>query len=348
MKKIGIVTIISMNLGNRLQNYALQKSIEKLGYECKTIPTDNDTNYLIKIIIKKILKSLVPRFRNVSWDQFNKGINWERDKSAKLTEKDLTSYHKFVAGSDQIWNPLFEMNSGREFLDFANKKQKTAYAASIGLTYLPEKYMKQYKEWLKDFQFISMRENEGARIIKQLIGRDVPVVLDPTMLLSREEWSQVAEKSRFKPHKKYIAKYVLGIKNVDYDRYVLDRAKELNADIIDISDYNEKNHDSLGPHEFIYLIKNAECIYTDSFHGTVFSIIFHKSFIVFDRLEQQGYGAMSSRLNTLLQKFALLDYRVYSIEDLKNERQAIDYSRVDIILEAERKTSIHYLETTLI
>lgn len=344
MKKIGIVTIISMNLGNRLQNYALQEKIEKLGYECKTIPAGNKTNYKTKIMIKSLLKPFVKKFANVSWDRFDECIIWDDNWDLNIAP---AGYYKFVAGSDQIWNPLFEINSGREFLNFAEPKQKTAYAASIGLDQLPESVKEQYTAYLRDFQHISMREAEGAEIVKELIGKSVPVVLDPTMLLSFHEWKEVADKSSFKPAGKYIAKYILGIKNEQYDQFIESKAKELDVKLIDIGEYNKTHNNALGPAEFLYLTANSECFYTDSFHGTVFSILFHKDFTVFERPVEEGYGAMTSRLNTLLNAFNVSERRVHCVEELLTEKQDIDYARIENILAFKREASIAYLEEAL-
>lgn len=344
MKKVGIVTIISMNLGNRLQNYALQNSIEKIGYECKTIPNGNNTNYRLKVVIKSMLKPFSDRFANISWDHFDSNITWDGkwDRNTSPTE-----YYKFVAGSDQIWNPLFEINSGREFLDFARPEQKIAYAASIGLDQLPEDVKAQYTDYLIDFQHISMREEEGAEIVKGLVGKTVPVVLDPTMLLTGEQWKQMADKSSYKPKGKYIAKYILGIKNEQYDQFIENRAKELGIELIDIGKFNKTHNNALGPAEFLYLIANSEGFFTDSFHGTLFSILFEKEFIVFERPVEEGYGSMTSRLNTLLNMFGLTERRVHSAEELFTEKQDIDYARISKILLNKRDLSMAYLEEAL-
>lgn len=344
MKRIGIVTIVSMNLGNRLQNYALQQSIEKMGYLCKTIPNGNKTNYETKIVIKKLLKPFVKRFANVSWDYFDKNIKWD-----DMWEIDASpaEYYKFVAGSDQIWNPLFEINSGREFLDFASTEQKTAYAASIGLDRLPDAVKAQYTDYLLDFQHISMREAEGAEIVRRLIGKRVPVVLDPTMLLTAEEWRKISETSSIRPKNKFIAKYILGNKNEQYDDYIENEAKELGVEVIDIGEYNKTHHNAWGPAEFLHLLAQSECFYTDSFHGTVFSILFHKRFIVFERPVEEGYGSMTSRLNTLLSAFDLCERRVHSVDELITEKPEIDYEKIENILALKREASITYLADAL-
>lgn len=336
MKKVAIVTIISRNYGNRLQNYALQEVLKKDGVCVETIPLKPKSVFerKVKFLVKKVLSKFVKKYKkDVRWDYFDSKIKWSNYTSE--SEKVCDVYDYFIAGSDQIWNPTFDFNSEREFLTFANNKQKIAYAASIGLEELPSEYEKIYRRNILLFKMVSVRENAAADIIVQL-GCERPfVVLDPTMLLSLEEWKQLMRKSKIRLKKKYVVKYFLGIKNVGFDQYINQYAKSRGAEVIDIIDYDN----IVGPIEFLNLIYYSEAVFTDSFHGTVFSVLFHKPFIVFERPYEEGYGKMSSRLDTLLNTFCLKEQRVFSVEECIKKKPEWDYECVDLILQERKKMS---------
>ena len=349
MKKVGIVTIISQNNGNRLQNYALQEVIKRFDCSSYTIPivSYEGKQSLLKITIKQYLALFFKRYQFVFWDMFNQRINWNKHAVKDMSLDEIQSFDYFIAGSDQIWNPLFNINSDREFLVFAEKKQRIAYAASIGLSNLPEEYKSRYNRNLNGIPFISVREKEAAEIVKNLIGREVQVVLDPTMLLTTKEWDKVINYSRLKINKKYVLKYILGDFSEECNAYIEKQVKENNLEIIDIETYSNKNGIKLGPCEFLYLIKNSRMVFTDSFHATIFSILFHKQFVVFNRAEEEGYGEMSSRLNTLLNMFNLEENKIKGDDREILFDNSIDYSSIDIILESKRKESYSYLEKIL-
>lgn len=351
-KSIGIVTIISHNLGNRLQNYALQEYLVSKNYDVKTIP-DKSYNLIkkelkrLKFIIQLTLSQFIKKYKSVSWKCFDRKINWEdysvKDNSEVLIEK----YDYFIAGSDQIWNPLFNFNRNKMFLTFAKKEQKVAYAASIGISELPKEWEEFYAKNIKEFTSISVREDDAAEIIKNLIGRSVKVLIDPTMLLTKEKWEEVAKDSKVNIDYKYVVKYFLGPRNDKYDKYIENRAKEIGAKVLDVTEYNKENNDVIGPAEFVYLIANSNGVFTDSFHGTVFSLLFEKPFIVFDRAVEKETGNMSSRLNTLLNKFDIKGQRIVDVSQLDNIHPEVDYKKINKILQKERKIAEEYLEEVL-
>lgn len=348
-KSVAIVTIISYNIGNRLQNYALQNYLLSKGFEVKTIPI-NSQNLIekrLKYVIKLLLSFIIPKYKSVSWQTFDNKIRWEKYPISNNSEALVKKYDYFIAGSDQIWNPLFKFNTDREFLTFAHPNQRIAYAASIGISELPKECETHYAEMLKGFSSLSVREDDAAKIIKKLTNRSSQVVLDPTMLLTREEWKEVSKSSRVHIKYKYVVKYILGIRNSKYDEYIEKKAKELGAKVIDITEYNKQHEAIIGPIEFIYLIANSEKVFTDSFHGTIFSLLFEKSFIVFDRKPQKGTGNMSSRLDTLLSKFDIQEQRIVDDLQLVKVPPKVDYKKVNDILQKERKIAEEYLREAL-
>lgn len=346
---IGIVTIISHNIGNRLQNYALQEYLLSKNYEVKTIPMSSQSliKRELKFIIKLALSSFTKKCKSVSWLCFDRKIKWENYSVKNNSEFLVKKYDYFIAGSDQIWNPLFEFDMNRMFLTFARKEQRIAYAASIGISELPKECEAFYAKNIKEFTSLSVREDDAAKIIKKLNGRSAKVLIDPTMLISREKWEEVTKSSRINIKYKYVVKYFLGVRNNKYDEYIENRAKEIGAKVLDITKYNKENNDVIGPAEFVYLIANSNGVFTDSFHGTVFSLLFEKPFVVFDRPPEKGTGNMSSRLDTLLNKFHIKGQRIVDDSELGNIQPEVDYKKIGEILQKERKIAEDYLKEAL-
>jgi len=339
--KVGIITIIGNNYGNRLQNWALQEVLKRYFRKVVTIPYYKEpiTKQKIKYCIEKIKK--VFHLKNKledPWYSFYFKICWESNSIHELKPE---KYDYFVAGSDQIWNPLFDYNSEREFLTFADKGQKIAYAASIGLSELPVECFEKYRYFLYDFINISVRETEASNIVFQLINRKVPVVLDPVFLLDQIEWYKLSQKSKTIIKKPYIFKYFLGKVNDEIEEYIQNLSIEQNLQIVDIMDMLSTN----GPIEFISLIQNASLIVTNSFHCTAFSIIFEKDFITFNRQKTKGTGEMSSRITTLLEKFELKSRFVNGNFDKK--LRPINWDQVKTILIRERARSLKFIEESI-
>ena len=347
MKKVAIVTIISMNYGNRLQNYALQTVLDSKGFKCETIPIRRDMlkKIILKIFLKTFLSLFISKYKNVCWDKFNLRISWSR---YILNSHDINNqYNYFVAGSDQIWNPMFKFNSDREFLSFVCDEKKISYAASFGIEELPKEYVDLYRERLKKFRSISVREYSAAAIIKELGMPKPMVVLDPTMLLSADQWLKIAKKMNYFSEKRYVVKYFLGKQDNNIDEIIKKKALEFNASVIDISSNNYLNQCKVGPAEFISLFYYSKAVFTDSFHGSVFSIIFHKPFWVFDRPYEEGAGTMTSRLDTLLDTFELKKQRINNLNLCKNKSMEWDYSKVENIISKKRTESLDFLDKAM-
>lgn len=339
-KKIGIITIIGNNYGNRLQNWALQETIKKYGFCVKTIPIYNEP--IIKQKIKYTIQSIIPYAKSKNgWEDFYFLINWESKSCRNLN---VEKYKYFIAGSDQIWNPHFDYNTDREFLAFANIKQRIAYAASIGINALPEELEKKYKDMLSKIPYISVRENSAADIIYNLCKREVPVVLDPVFLVSKDKWKTLIKKSflNSKERKPYIFKYFLSKINNDTDKFIKQLAEEKGCEIVDILEY----YDVYGPLEFLYLIKNAQFIVTDSFHCTAFSVIFQKEFVTITRNSDSNTGDMSDRLKTLLSKLKIKD-RYLNNKNICFSYKTIDWDKVNEILDKEREYATLYIEDAM-
>ena len=205
-------------------------------------------------------------------------------------------------------------------------------SASIGLSETND--MPQvYKEWLDGISYLSVREDDAAKIIKELTNKNAHVFLDPTMILPKSKWEQIADNSNTELPEKYALTYFLGIKDRKYDKYISKQVLKKDLKLIELLNGEDLNYFALDPSQVVDAIRKSDVVYTDSFHGAVFSILFHKQFVVFQRQEEGK--SMNSRLKTLLEKFGL-ENRVFfeGNEDVLN--QSIDYSNVDEIIRLEQ------------
>lgn len=350
MKKIGIVTIVGPlgNYGNQLQNYALQQTLSKLGLYSETIQDIRFCKNPLSIFT--YYKAIIHSFTRYKYKPLNhkKPLNfffWHKKyiknapiliKSIEDEKKLLNYFDGFVVGSDQIWGPLCPWDSSElAFLDFAPQELRVAYSPSFGSSEIPDKRKDEYKSYLSGFKALSVREYKGAEIIKNLIGIEVPVLIDPTMLLTTDEYDKIATSG---PQRKYIFLYMLGDLIEQYRDYINIISKENDWEIIDIM----KNPQFAGsnPSDFIGLIRDSQMVITDSFHGTVFSLLYHKPLILFNR---KGTFDMYSRLETLWKKF-----EIQSVENNDISQININWDKFEQILQKERQVSINFLKDNLL
>ena len=371
MGKIAIITLNGyFNYGNRLQNFALQEVLKSMKFEVETIVYINNSQKPRKPFIKRIINILKKgpikiiyivchRFidkvnhnpnRYIHRTRCFKVFTLENIKETDYTISDKKlpdnlsgKYDYFVVGSDQVWNPSYNEGSSFFFLSFAEKHKRIAYAPSFGVSEIKPEFIEKYKEWLTGMHRISVREEDGAKIIKDLTGRDAPVLVDPTMLLTREKWLTIAKEARNKPKKNYLLTFFLGGQPNQYRKQIKNCIRDNNLDVINLGDYYEKNTYMSGPGEFIDYINSCSLVFTDSFHGTVFAILFEKPFIVFKR---PGSMNMYSRINTLLDKFELNSRKIENISSKENILN-MDFSSIPTILEVERKKAMDYLKEVL-
>lgn len=355
MKKVGIVTISDYtNYGNRLQNYALYKYLKNYNLDVETIQNiDGFYNDNKKLIFKQKIKDFIKRFlifkisfrRYLAFANFNKNIKF----SAIMIDKDHISsdlnkyYDYFVVGSDQVWNPTFGRMSDIDLLNFASSEKRISYAASIAVDKIPKEDEARAKEAFNKFKKISVREDKGKEIVENLTGRkDVEVLVDPTLLLDSLEWEKLEKKPK-KLKNKYIFTYFLGDVSKERKKEIENFALKNECELIDILDCNSKYYDC-GPSEFLYLINHAFLVCTDSFHASVFSLIFNKPFVVYNR-EQKNCVNMNSRIETLLNKFDIMQ-RKYNGK-LSNDILKYDYSNAYKKLKEERVKTEKFIKDAL-
>lgn len=377
MKTIGIITYHhSYNYGTILQAYATQLLVEKKGYKTEFIDYQQKNQqskwdvlllrirripvYLSKIgkyavihKVKKNQKMWMEQFDCFYTQYFQLGKKQYTDITELMDNP--PQYDGYLVGSDQTWNPNVSNNTDAFYLSFvASSKKKGSYAPSIAVPYLTSSQEERFKHLLHDFQFLSCREKQGTKMLQNLLKKEVTNVLDPTLMIKKDEWlSMVKTKTSREP---YILIYFLG-DNAEHREFVeeLSRFTGLRIVCIPISylEIKNKNYEQIwaNPIQFIELINGAEIICTDSFHGTMFSINFNKDFFSFCKMNDNNKLSENSRLHDALEMFGLSNRLITSTNKMlylqgKKSLQ-IDYNRVNDILERERHHSNNYLSKML-
>ncbi|WP_308009580.1 polysaccharide pyruvyl transferase family protein [uncultured Fusobacterium sp.] len=352
--KIGILTFhwaSNRNFGASLQSYACMKMIEKKDTNVKIIDFNPEKFNIIRKLIARIGGYGFRKYNN----KFLKLTNKIRTKKEleKLNEK----FDVFIVGSDQVWRvKWWNLEKGMHyFFDFLSEnKKKIAYAASFGIDHWEgdEKLTEKIKPLIKNFNHISVREESGINICKKIFEIDnVVCVLDPTLMIDRKDYQPILDDWKDRNHlkKKYIAHMLL-----DDAKQLRKGSKEIAAYLkADINYIKGKTFKVLGRavtfynkvSQWLTYLKDAELVITDSFHCTVFSLIFHKKFIV---IANSNRGI--ARLETLLNKVGLEDRFFTNIAEVLRSGildKEIDYEEVDKKLEVHRKYSIDFLKKAL-
>lgn len=366
MNKVGIVTLNGyFNYGNRLQNYALQEVLKSYENEVETIwieeekPNSNNLGLIRKAM--GVIKRPTNIIRKINNIRYLDKLNLERELRFKvfsekyikessynitenhLPDKYLDRYNYFITGSDQVWNPYFTNASPLYFLTFAPTNKRIAYSPSFGISDIPREHVEDYKKWLSDMSFLSVREEAGASIIKRLTGREAPVLADPTLLLNKDDWLSIAEPAADKPNDDFILTYFLGEISKDTQKLINRYRKEYNLKVINLANPKYRDFYLTDPSEFLDYINTAKLFVTDSFHGAVFSILFETPFVVTDRKGQ--LPSMNSRITTLLSTFGLEHRHVNKVN--KNELMNLGFAHIQPILNEERAKAFEYLNTAL-
>lgn len=355
MSKIAIVTLYDdINIGNKLQNYAVQIFFEKFGMKCETLrhwemAYDKRNWKKIKLILIRILgypressrmlrleKKRKKRFKAFSDAYLKLG---PVVKMKHLPENLSEVYDYFVTGSDQVWHNWTGKRTEIDyfFLQFAKEHQRLTIAASFGKNEIEKEFLEDYDRGIKGIPIITCREQQGASLIKEIFEREVEVLLDPTMLIDEIYWYEIEKKPKIKVPEKYILIYALGNKSKEVQQFIEQVALENDMEIVDIYNKNIPELYMTAPDEFLYFIHHAHLVVTDSFHASVFSILFHTDFVVFDRMTK-SMGNMSSRLDTLLNVFGLSDRKFGLIE--KKMLFQTDFSDVNETLKKERRRAV--------
>lgn len=381
MKKIGLaVCYDTKNFGSQLQVLATVKAIERMGYETEiirykkkltpafllqTIPRLGNRAFLEAKIAGRQKQKKIRKYpsiqkkveiRNKRFDEFVKKYftnlsepynGWEN-----LVKKSAGAYDVFLCGSDQLWLPH---NLGSHFytLEFAPEgKPKIAYATSFGVKEIPRSQRRSTARYLNRFQALSTREIAGSRIIQGLTRRKAEVVCDPTLLFGADEWRKMVP-DREVLNEPYIFCYFLGTE-ASHRREAEKLREETGLLLVTCPFLDHFTEDDLrfgdiqifdmDAEDFLNLIRHAEYILTDSFHGSIFSILNHKKFLVFNRFSEDK-NSRNSRIDSLCLLLGV-DSRRFA-GNVEEVLFSIDYQKVEKKLEKLREKSLYYLEQAL-
>lgn len=344
--KIGIITFTyGQNYGNKLQNYAMLKILrDDLGHEAYTLQNyDLTTKGGILNAVKQQVKYVfnlkgerIRRSKQKKFDAFsNNYLNYYSVPLKPDRVGELQDFDAFVCGSDQIWNPYYNKDMDLFTAGFAKKAKRVSYAASIGLNELSENKKDAYRKWIGGMDYIGIREVQGAKIVADLTGRQAKIQIDPTMLVDRLDWEAFASKPNKRIPKHYIVTYFIRGINDTAERELKKLSKKTGLPVIYMNNLTVEEWYDLDPKEFVWMIKNAEYVLADSFHATVFAIIFHRPFHCFERIQNELDNEQSSRLKTLLGYFGLEECASNSVVDWNK----ISFENTDHILQKLRRDS---------
>ena len=388
MKKVGIVSCyFQHNYGSMLQALATQMALDKLGYENETIDISGFNGEIKKakmlyfakasltsdillsklgmatnVLRRKLSKGAYKEnsiIRNKKFDDFYKEhfrLSEKYTSKADLSNKCKEKYSAVLVGSDQLWLPG---NSAGDYytLNFVPKEVNTiAYATSFGQSVLPSDSAKKATVFLKKIRHIGVREESGQKLVKELAERSVPVVCDPTLLFTGDEWMSI-QKEEAKINEPYILCYFLG-NNPPHREFAKRLKEKTGCKIIALTHLDEYVKSDEGyadytpydvdPADFLNIIRNAQYVCTDSFHCSLFSMLYKKEFFTFKRYARKTKSSTNSRLDTLFNLAGVKGRVLNGDEDIqKCLDMNIDYEKVHKNLEKIREESYQYLITAL-
>lgn len=350
MKKIAIITLFgNTNYGNRLQNYAVQTIFENKGFKVDTLDFYLSKSRRVKSVLKNGL-TLLSGKPNAKRDRllkdFNKKYIHVRSVSApggEMPSSLKNEYDFFAVGSDQVWNPEIRKNQ-RDimFLEFANPEQRIAVSPSIGVSRIDDIYVDDLRRRLNGFTHLSCREKAGTQEIERITGRTCQHLLDPTLVLSAEDWRKAAVSEKRPIDKPYALLFFLGQIRPEIREKITAFCLEKNLEMKTMEG-NRFNFSPVSPMGFVNLIDNAQIVFTDSFHGTAFSLNLETPFYAFNRVGSSNVNTKTtSRIKSLLDLF-----------DLENRLNAsdfncsCDFSTVQIRLVEKRVEFMEFLDLSV-
>lgn len=371
-KRVGIVTLhTAINYGVYLQAYAMQKKVEDFGYDAEIIHytkrIENVSSSSRKSKIKRVLMHPIKTKKIIDNKIMKSGSNFaERSfafskfasKNFNLTrlcnniddaEETAKKYDACVCGSDQIWNPVHTDCNPYYFLQFVPAEKRIAYAPSIACEEIPEKYLKDFKKYVSSFSSISVREFSGAELVEKITGRKCENTVDPTLLYDKDFWNGFAFEERL-VKEPYIFCYFLG--GTEIHKKSIERIEKETGKKVVLSPFNfEINKLKTGEKfyadikEFLTLVRDADFVLTDSFHGVAFSVNFRKSFAAVKRTDTDS--GKHTRINDFLSKIGLAK-RIITSENINSFNfSEINYEESEKVLQEWITSSEEYFRKSL-
>ncbi|MDR1730367.1 MAG: polysaccharide pyruvyl transferase family protein [Prevotellaceae bacterium] len=370
MKTVGIITMHKvLNYGSVLQAHATQQALEKLGVSCEII------DYIFpNKFHKKTTKTTIAHLRHFASELYTgfaqirkqKYFNAFYREHLNLSKQTYNSpaeiftaspiYDVYMVGSDQTWYVHDEEGDKVFFLSFAPKgAKKISYASSFGPVSTENKRLQELKNELNEFSALSVRERNGQKVIADLIQKKADICLDPTLLLNKEEWGKLAQKSTLKIKKAYVLVYILKYAYNPYPFVVnfIKKVREktgLHIVLLSFEKFQELEtkditylHDGVSPCDFLSLFQNASLIVTNSFHGTAFALNFERLFfsIINDKMSSDD------RMFSLLQEVDAENQAIKCNSEISDISLEMDYEAVSKKLQEKRDSSIEYLRNNI-
>lgn len=364
-KKVGIITFhASHNCGSMLQAYALQCFLQKNGYNAEIIDFSSkgqrelyslyNKNKSLKFVIRNFIFHLhAKRLKNTRqrYEDFKKNYFNLTNYSTGKTNEIIDDYYAVIAGADQVWNTTISDYDDAYFLNWVKDAKRIAYAPSFGAKN-PFEYAKdieQIKKYLNQFEHLSIRENNGQKWINELIGKKVPVVLDPTLIIDKEDYKKITSKDLELPEK-YIFYYSPSY-SLDINNLVRKISKKYKLPVIAFNGkaYYLRGMELSGfklpkfedPTAYLQLMENAEMVITTSFHGSIFSTVYSKNFWV---IKNGGMFGDDDRVYTLLTKLNITERLIPNkFDENFDYMKSIDYNFFETLLKEQREFSENYL-----
>ncbi len=339
--RIGIITAYhnNKNYGGLLQAYALQYYLKQFGVDAVLVSFERkQINNVIRRLKKLGKRQLIERViqkrrfqqiaqednrymkRNDLFNEFEESIPHTPTVQQNNISSVSEGFDALIVGSDNVWRPESAFDD-IVFLKFATASQyKMSYAASVGVTELTRKEKNTFRSELQCFNDISVRERYSAEVLSNLLGKSVSYDLDPTLLLSDDQWETIEHEVKLSDD--YIFEYFTD-DNIEAKKRIHSFAEKLGLKVIGIPHTQGRYHKSdelyidipaieCGPREWVYLLHHSKYVFTDSFHGTVFSILFKKNFWTISKQKTHAPNG-EGRQEDLLKSLALLERYVKDI-----------------------------------
>lgn len=378
MATIGIMTYYAVqNFGAALQAFALQQNIERFGVKVEflrffdkhneSVGTSRRGSILSLLLYNKHLRNNlmhISRFirvkryikpNNIGFTNFkSRYLHLSNEPYYEYEDLKLANqrYEGFVTGSDMVWTPIGQ-NLEAYFLQFADKEKRFSYAPSMtGCQTYTRENTEKIKQYLKEMNVISCREQEGIDFVKKNIGREATLVLDPTLLFSKEDWLNELNITSQIPSKPYILCYNFGGMSKKIKNEVYNIAKKRNMDVRYIPLSHEESYAELklghcgpyGPREFVELFLNASFVVTNTFHGFLFSLISEKPFVVIRRDNGNAWKANETRISNFMDILGIIDRYIESDTCIEERYLSLDYAEINELISSRRKESLYYLK----
>lgn len=363
--KIGLVTFYDDNFGTLLQAFALQHTIEKQGIivpiikyhrNPKNIATESNFSKILRYSPKIVLNHLLNRkailLRKKAFDDFRQNYLHFDDSIDYYRDSDLSSlsqkYDVLVCGSDMMWSSEFRADWKYYMLGFMPKKKSIAYSPSFGKNSLTSDEAENARQYLNDINYLSCRESKGVELLNSLFGLKAHLTVDPTFLLSKNEWQSIINDNSRLIEGKYILTYSF-LGTMKHGRQIVFDQLIKNSNLVILSGaegkfrkYEYKEY--AGPIEFLKLYRDSSFVVTDTFHGMLFAIIFEKPFVVLDK---SPFGVSADRLISTLRTLGLEDRYITNDTIIDDKLLHLDYTEVNKKLQQLKESSFSYLYNSL-